>query len=84
MRLTVPNGVRIDRITAERRIEEECGSFSNRSAGQVFTCWEQGGGIYIVRVYSGGQPLYAEEVDVEADECHVKQRASIEIDLTAM
>ena len=70
----------VDKVTAELEFEEECGF--NRQVGQVFTCWEQGGGTYTVRVYSGDM-VHEEEIEIEADECHIKERATLFIDLEA-
>src|ERR1044071_591641 len=50
----------IDKVTVERKAEEECGSFFDAELGQVFTCWEQGGGTYTVRVYSGERVVEAQ------------------------
>jgi hypothetical protein len=79
----------IDKVTVELEDEEECGT--GRSSGAspsfsdpelVYTCWEQGGGVYTVRVYSGTE-VYEEQIEIEADECHIKERASLYIDLAA-
>lgn len=72
----------IDKITVELEREEECGSFRDANLGQVYTCWEQGGGLYTVRVYSGDE-VHEEQIEIEADECHIKQRESVTIDLDA-
>jgi hypothetical protein len=70
----------IDKVTIELESEKECGSFFDQGVGQVFTCWEQGGGLYTVRVYSG-DVVREKQVEIEADECHIKERASLQIDL---
>ena|SRR5688572_24050247 len=76
--VTAPVGVTIDKVTAERDREEDCGSFRDRLTDErVWTCNEQGGGPYILRVYSGDQELHQETKLVEADECHVKELETV-------
>jgi hypothetical protein len=72
----------IDKVTGELETEEECGSFFDEDGNQIFTCWEQGGGTYTVRVYSGDR-VVEEQIAVEADACHIKERAWLNIDLDA-
>jgi hypothetical protein len=71
---------RIDKVTIELESEKECGSFYDPGLGQVYTCWEQGGGLYTVRVYSG-DTVREKQVEIAADECHIEERASVQIDL---
>lgn len=85
--LTVTGAGPIDRVTAELESEEECGTgrFSSpigsfSAPDQAYNCWEQGGGVYTVRVYSGAA-VHEMQVEIEADECHIKERASVTIDL---
>jgi hypothetical protein len=72
----------IDKVTIELESEKECDFFVDPGLGQVFTCSEQGGGLYTVRVYSG-DTVREKQVEIEADECHIKERASLQIDLQA-
>lgn len=72
----------VDKVTGELDAEEECGSFRDANGDQVYTCWEQGPGVYTVRVYSGDE-VHSKEIEVEAYKCHVKQRVESIIDLDA-
>lgn len=80
--VTVTGTGRIDKVTIELESEEECGSFFDPNVGQVFTCWEQGGGLYTVRVYSGDM-VREKQVQIDADECHIMERVSVQVDLQA-
>jgi hypothetical protein len=71
-------------VTAELKSEEECPFFVDPGTGRVYTCYEQGGGTYKVRIYVGDKVIYEEDDEVEADACHIKQRFVSEIDLTAV
>lgn len=51
------------------------------AGGRVFTCIEQGGGTYTIRVYSDDNVLHEEQLEVEADECHIKELVKAEVDL---
>lgn len=53
------------------------------AGGRVFTCIEQGGGSYTVRVYSEDNVIHEEQIEVEADECHIKELVKAEIDLAS-
>ena len=70
-------------VTAELESEKEC-LFNDQSGSRVYTCWEQGGGTYKVRIYVDDEVIYEEEDDVEADECHVKGHVVSDIDLTGL
>ncbi|HEX6243839.1 MAG TPA: hypothetical protein VFZ61_23150 [Polyangiales bacterium] len=82
--VTAPATVTVDRVTAELETEQECGSFRDRITDErVWTCYEQGGGQYKVRVYSGDQEVTQETQRVEADECHITERETMYITLDA-
>jgi len=70
----VPDGVTISKVTAELEREEECTSFRPDKTQDdfVYTCYEQGGGDYLVRVYSGDQEIHSQTVSVMADACHAQ------------
>ncbi len=66
--------------------EQSCDRTSDQNVGveaggRIFTCIEQGGGAYKIRVYSDDDVLYEEEIEVAADECHVKELVRAEVDL---
>jgi hypothetical protein len=84
LHIGVPDGVSISKVTAELEREEQCTSFrpDKTSDEQVYTCYEQGGGGYLVRVYQGDQVIHEETVDVTADECHA-QLTSVYTSVTA-
>jgi hypothetical protein len=85
LHITAPEGLHIDKVTAERTSEEECSFVRNKTGSELmYACYEQGGGSadYVVRLYSGGEEIYKETVAVEADSCHVKERVQSYIDLT--
>jgi hypothetical protein len=77
-----PNDLKL-KVTAELESEREC-LFFDQGMGRVYTCWEQGGGTYKVRIYVDDQVLYEEEDEVEADACHVKGHTVSQIDLTGL
>jgi hypothetical protein len=82
--VTAPVGVTISKVTAELEREEDCGSFRDRSTDErVWTCTEQGGGQYVLRVYSGDEELHQETKRVEADECHVKELETVFVTVEA-
>lgn len=82
LELTVHNPDKLDiKVTAELEDEQTC-DFFDMGTGPIYTCIEQGGGTYKVRVYVGDDVIYEEEDEVEADACHVKQLVRAEIDLT--
>ena len=66
--------------------EQSCDRISDlnvgiEAGGRIYTCIEQGGGTYTVRVYSDDVVLHEEEIEIEADECHIKELARVEVDL---
>jgi hypothetical protein len=73
--INVPEGLSITRVTAELEREETCGAFrpDKTTDDLVYTCYEQGGGSYVVRAYSGDQEVMNETVPVTADECHAER-----------
>jgi hypothetical protein len=76
--VTAPVDVAIDKVTVELESEQECGSFRDRTTDErVWTCYEQGGGPYLVRVYSGDEEIHQETKRVEADDCHIKERETV-------
>jgi hypothetical protein len=79
---TIPAGLNITRVTAELKSEEDCGLFIDPNAGHVYTCWEQGGGTYTIRFYSGDDVVYMEDDEVEAGACHIKERVMSDVDLS--
>ena len=82
LHLTIPSGVKVERVTAELTREEEC-TFFRTLSGPVYTCYEQGGGDYLVRIYSDGEEIESEVVGVEADECHVEAATIAYVEVTA-
>lgn len=76
--LTVPDGVSVDKVTAELDEEQECTSFrpDKEQPEQVYTCYEQGAGSYKVRVYSAGKEIHSEDVEVRPYECHAERVSS--------
>jgi hypothetical protein len=79
--VTNPDDLKI-RVTAELTDEQECTFFVDDSIGRVYTCYEQGGGTYKVRIYVGDEVIYEEDDEVEADACHIKQRFESQVDLS--
>lgn len=83
LELTIANPDKLDiEVTAELDGNEQSCDFFDMGTGPIYTCIEQGGGTYKVRVYVGNDVIYEEEDEVEADACHVKQLVRSEIDLT--
>lgn len=82
LQLIVPDGTSIEKVTVELKDEQECGTVYDPAMGKLYTCWEQGGGTYTLRVYSAGQVIHTQEVELESDGCHIKERLMTEIDLT--
>ncbi len=75
-----PEGLPIDRVTAERERVDDC-----TAVGAVtYSCHEQGGGDYTIRVYSGDL-VWTRETTLDEDEdgCHLEQSQSTEIELKA-
>jgi hypothetical protein len=79
VRVSSPQGLPIDTVTARNREIEQCSSFGFEDAGddRVFHCAEQGGGKYVVRVASG-ELAWSQSVDLTADACHVSDSATLE------
>lgn len=86
-----PNELEIDSVTATQLGEEPCfletrrGSVAADDAGTLdegalYSCWEQGVGVYEVHVQSGKQS-WTKSVPVPGNTCHVTkvQRISIEL-----
>jgi hypothetical protein len=68
--------------------EQSCDRISDlnvgvEAGGRIYTCIEQGGGTYKVRVYEDDTVIYEEDIEVEADECHIKELVRAEVDLAA-
>jgi hypothetical protein len=88
--LTIHNPDRLDiDVTAELDGNEQSCDFIDPSlivgaqgSSPIYTCLEQGGGTYKVRVYVRDDVIYEEDDEVEADACHIKQLVRAEIDLT--
>jgi hypothetical protein len=78
-----PDDLKI-KVTAELAQEEECPFFFDPGSGRVYTCYEQGGGSYKVRVYTDDQVIYEDDIEVEADKCHVKALVEAYVDLTGL
>jgi hypothetical protein len=72
-------GLPIDSVTARNITVDECRPFPFPDAGAETTlsCNEQGAGTYRVRVQSG-ELSWTQSVDLEADECHVTDRAELD------
>lgn len=82
LHLTVPEGVTITKVTAENESELACEfSRGDDETEELYACYGQGGGDYIIRVYSGENVIYTETDEVDASECKVKERAVSEVDL---
>jgi hypothetical protein len=89
--LTVRNTAGRDvEVSAELdgRGEQSCDRISDlnvgvEAGGRLYTCIEQGGGTYRVRVYEEDAVIYEEDIEVEADECHIKKLVRAEVDLAA-
>ena len=84
--LTVPEDVTVTRVTAENEAEREC-EFTrdeNNTERRLYACYGQGGGDYIIRIYSGDDVIYTETDEVDANECRVNERALSEVDLGAL
>jgi hypothetical protein len=82
--VTAADGVVIDRVTAERGNEYDCETSDDPAVGPAtYSCHEQGGSTYTIRVYSGAR-TWTREVEVEetADGCHVAKTEELAIDAT--
>lgn len=81
--VTSPEGLAIDRVTAERSHEMAC-SFSSMPQGAdagsdgMYRCREQGGGVYTVRVYSGDE-VWTAAVHIDANECHTTEIKDVRV-----
>ena len=81
--VTSPEGLPIDRVTAEQSHEIAC-SFSSAPQGadagsdRMYRCHEQGGGVYTVRVYSGDETWTA-SVHIDANECHTQEIKDVRV-----
>jgi hypothetical protein len=86
-----PNELEIDSVTAMQLDEEPCYLENRRSSvavddagmldeGALYSCWEQGVGVYEVRVQSGKQS-WTETVPVPGNTCHVTKVKRISIEL---
>ena len=82
--VTSPEGLPIDRVTAERSHEMAC-SFSSAQgtdagSDRMYRCHEQqgGGGVYTVRVYSGDE-VWTAAVYIDANECHTTEIKDVRV-----
>lgn len=83
VRISSPEDLPIDRVTAERVNEQDCeGEAETEAPEATFACFEQGGGTYIVRVYSGDL-VWTRTLEIEGDRCHVASTETLSIELTA-
>jgi hypothetical protein len=86
VQISSPQGLEVDSVTATRRVELPCENSSVEHAGArdaaagsnelVYTCWENGGGTYVVRVKSG-QSTWTQKVHVNADFCHTTEHKTL-------
>jgi hypothetical protein len=80
------NDLPIDSVTATNQDERTCGGTPTGmpvrpvdDAGdetRMYTCWEQGGGTYVVRVKSG-ELTWTQRTTVAANECHTSEVKSL-------
>jgi len=77
-----PDYLPVERVTAERSHEVDCGPSSSiesdASTDEMYRCNEQGGGEYTIRVYSGDQ-VWTDKAHVDANECHTTEIADVDI-----
>jgi hypothetical protein len=66
VKVSSDEGLDVDRVTAGRRVQNEC----HLLGVDTYNCFEQGGGKYVVRVFSGSL-TWTRTVSVDADRCHV-------------
>jgi hypothetical protein len=68
----------VDAVTATNLNEEPCEALFTGDAGadEEYTCYEQGGGPYTVRVRSGSM-TWTKAVSVNADACHVTEQKTL-------
>ena len=80
VRVTSPEGLVVDRVTAERAGVAECDHY----VGSEFICHEQGGGEYTVKVHSGDL-VWTDRVTFKEDDdgCHIVVDKEVEIEMTA-
>jgi hypothetical protein len=80
-----PGGLAVDGVSAMREGgAHECESSLFYDAGsndagavQSYTCWEQGGGTYVVRVKSGAS-TWTKRVEIDTDGCfHVTEQKTL-------
>jgi hypothetical protein len=67
--VTSPEGLTVDRVTAENGVVEEC---APSATAVSYDCDEQGAGEYVVRVYSGAR-TWTQTVELTHDGCHIRQ-----------
>jgi hypothetical protein len=78
-----PHDLAIDSVTATRAHERSCDGLGALDAGSrdaagssgdtaEYSCTEDGGGTYVVRVKSG-RLTWTQKVDVKANECHTTE-----------
>lgn len=80
--VSAPAGMVVDDVTIEKNREELCGTVSTRDQRTVYQCWEQGGGgLYVVRVYSG-ERVWSASREIEGASCHVRERVEQFFDLS--
>jgi hypothetical protein len=83
--VTAEGGLTIDRVTAERGKEHDCEPWDDVAVNPaLYSCHEQGGGKYTVRVYSG-MLTWTRSVEVPEDDdgCHVTETKELEITASA-
>ncbi|MFT3924552.1 MAG: hypothetical protein QM778_18580 [Myxococcales bacterium] len=89
IRVSSPEGLPVEHVTAEQNRESECMSTSeggDASLGGAYPCWEQGSGEYVLRVRSGDR-TWTRRVTVKedpaSDGCHIEMGQGFDIELTA-
>jgi hypothetical protein len=79
--VTSPEGLPVDRVTAEQSHEIECWFSSapeESGVDRMYRCAEQGGGVYTIRAYSGDR-VWTEEVHIDANECHTTEIKDVDL-----
>ena len=74
-----PEGLPISAVTAENMDELACSSFTpTQDAGYVgYDCYEQGPGVYTVRVKSGTM-TWSQSVSIAGNDCHVTEHKTLQ------
>jgi hypothetical protein len=83
VRIENPQGLTIDSVTAKRSHEQDCTSYlggADASTGDShevgYSCFEDGGGTYVVRVESG-RSTWTQKVHINANACHTTERKTL-------